>query len=449
MPMQKVLLCCLGYCVAAVIQPASHAAEKYESPPTLKAAKVLPDNLLRSEHHRVRAKVSNDGFMNTYFIESDFGEFEAQGMGLLNTRVREIGVLAQLNDLSRTEVFAKAALEAGLSPVNAIVDFSKHPIKTITGIPGGIGRMLGRYSRAAKRGVEQTSEFVAGDDEDADQAGESEPDDEAQSDEEKEKEPGTGTKLTEGYFGVSGAERRWHQQFGTDPYTSNEALNAAIKSVAWADRLGSFGLKFVSLPQVPGADIVGEASDLVWSKDPYELEEYNRGVLSATGADETLSDAFFEQRWFTPSLQTTLIAAISALEGVENRDLIVRRAIEVESEAEARIVLDSTLLLVSYHQSRAPLTRIVAGTPLPSALDGNGIAVVAVALDHLVWTEQMALAAQRYAEVLRAAGAKSIECWLSGTTSKKARRRLEDRTCAVHTEADQLLVTQPEPAVAP
>jgi len=125
------------------------AADGFESPGVLIAAELLPDELLSSEHHRVQPAVHSDGYMNTYVIESEFGNFEVAGNSLLRERVREIEALAQLSELSRTEVFAKAAIDAGLSPINAIVDFSKNPVKTITGIPGGITRMFKRYSRRA------------------------------------------------------------------------------------------------------------------------------------------------------------------------------------------------------------------------------------------------------------------------------------------------------------
>ena len=437
MSLRKLLVCSFALGAIGWLQPALHAEEEYESPPTLRAADVVPADLVQGDHYKVLPEVSNDGFMNTYVIESDYGEFEAQGMSLLKIRAREIGALAQLEELSKTEVFAKAALEAGLSPVNAIIDFSQHPIETITGIPGGIARMFSRYSRRAKEGVEQTKELVASEDEASEAAG-------AESSEEDEEEQSAATQLTESYFGVSGAERNWHQQFGTDPYTSNETLQSAIKSVAWADRLGRFSLRFASLPAVPGADVVGEASDLVWSKDPYELEDYNRGILGAAGVDEALADEFFAQKWLSPSLQTTLIGALAAMEGVEGREAVVSRAAEVESRAEARLVLESTLLLVGYHESRAPLGRIFAGRPIPSAIDRDGKAIVAVALDHVVWTEQGEEAAQRYADMLKDAGAGGVECWFSGGASDKARARLEKRLCTVNTNADQLLVANAE-----
>ena len=40
------------------------------------------------------------------------------------------------------------------------------------------------------------------------------------------------------------------------------------------------------------ADVIAEVNGVVWSKNPYELEDLNRARLAATGADEELIDAY-------------------------------------------------------------------------------------------------------------------------------------------------------------
>ena len=52
-------------------------AAEFEAPPTFKAGEILPPELLQSEHHRVEEIVENDGYLNYYRIESDFGPFDA------------------------------------------------------------------------------------------------------------------------------------------------------------------------------------------------------------------------------------------------------------------------------------------------------------------------------------------------------------------------------------
>jgi hypothetical protein len=128
---------------------------------------------------------------------------------------------------------------------------------------------------------------------------------------------------TESLFGVSGAERAWSRKLGTDPYSTNEVLRAVIKEVAWAERLGQFGMRFAGIPAIPGAD-------------------------------ETLIEEYLENPRMSPSQQTLLTAAISEIEGAAGRDGILRQALNVETEAEANFLIKSVTMLAWYHLNQKP-----------------------------------------------------------------------------------------------
>ena len=46
------------------------AAADFESASRLKASEILSQNLLRSDLHQVAEEVANDGYMNTYLVQS-------------------------------------------------------------------------------------------------------------------------------------------------------------------------------------------------------------------------------------------------------------------------------------------------------------------------------------------------------------------------------------------
>ncbi|MDH3719340.1 MAG: hypothetical protein OES79_14570, partial [Planctomycetota bacterium] len=202
----------------------------FEAAADISAADFLPAEVLRGEHHKVDDRVRNDGYLNYYTIVSDFGEFEAVSTAMLKTRIGEINALGELDALSKTEVFAKAAADAGVKQLKSIKQFATKPVETITGIPAGIGRMFGRYKRQADEAIDATQEFVANDETESE-------DKEAKSDDDSN----AAVDLTESYLGVGKAQRNWARKLGTDPYSSNEVLQAAIKEVAWAERLGKLG----------------------------------------------------------------------------------------------------------------------------------------------------------------------------------------------------------------
>ena len=74
----------------AVVQEAlsrnAAVSEDWETPPELAARDVVPDELFRGKHHEVRAEVINDGYLNYYRIDTDFGEMEAYGTFDLRVR---------------------------------------------------------------------------------------------------------------------------------------------------------------------------------------------------------------------------------------------------------------------------------------------------------------------------------------------------------------------------
>lgn len=197
-------------------QSVSAERHEFEEAAVLRATDVLSMDLLKGEHHTVEDRVQNDGYLNYYSIKSDHGKFEAISTSMLKTRIGEINALAELDDLSKTEAFIKAAADAGVGQIKVLAQFAANPVETVVGIPSGIGRMFKRFKRQAGDAVDATQEFVAGDDEETAEDGEGGEDEKPTTDK--------AAGLTESFFGVSGAERAWAQTLGTDPYSSNESL---------------------------------------------------------------------------------------------------------------------------------------------------------------------------------------------------------------------------------
>ncbi|MCH9006273.1 MAG: hypothetical protein IH838_13435 [Proteobacteria bacterium] len=395
---------------------------EFEKAEDQQAVDVLPAELIKGEHHEVDAVVRSDGYLNYYTIKSDYGKFEAVSTAILRRRIGEINALAELEDLSQTEVFIKAAADAGVGQLKALKQFATNPIDTVVGIPSGIGRMFKRFGRQAGDAVEATKEFVASDDEDA-------ADDEG-GDGESTSDKAMG--LTESFFGVSGAERAWSQKLGTDPYSTNEVLKAAIKEVAWAERLGRFGMGFSGVPEIPGADIIGEVNDAVWSKDPYELQDLNRARLIATGADEALIEEYLEHPNLSPSQQTLLTAAIAEIDGASGRDGILRQALNAESADEANFLIRSVTMLAWYHINQVPVTEVTTLAAIPTGFTADGTATLLFAIDHIYWTETIAEVAGNRAAPSPGHPNGVREIWLLGSASDRTRDELDKLGFEVH-----------------
>jgi hypothetical protein len=231
--------------------------------------------------------------------------------------------------------------------------------------------------------------------------------------------------LSDRYFGVSGAERRWAEKLGTDPYTSNKTLAKAIKDVARVDRLGNLAVRFSPMPSIPGVNYVGKVNDLVWSKDPNELNEFNRQRLAAIGADEPLIQAFLDIPWYSPTLQTAFITALSELEGLADRATAIEQALDMQSEVEARFFVQSVMLLAWFHQTQAPLDRLLPPeTRLPLALTADNRLISLLPVDYLFWTEGIATAARSHVDAHADLQVAGREFWFTGKTSERCRSEL-------------------------
>jgi len=407
----------------------SSAAEvdKYEIPQERKAADILPAELLKGMHHSVGDQVRTDGYLNYYTITSDYGEFEAVSTATLRIRIGEIGALAELEELSKTEVFIKAAADAGvIAPLKSINQIVTHPVDTVTGIPSGIGRMFKRYRRQAGEAVDTTKEFVADDDTD-------------QTVDESEDDSNIALNLSASYFGVTSAERAWSQKLGTDPYSNNQTLRASIKEVAWAESLGQFGTGFVG---IPGIGIVGQVNKVVWSKDPYELQDLNRARLVATGADEELIAEYLDNPLMSPTQQTLLTASIAKLADVDGRAGILRQALNLKTDAEVRFFVRTVALLAWYHHNQRPIVSVITQAATPGGLTDDGNVVMLFAVDHVYWTEGIALEEDMFAALGMAAGDNSPEAWFLGTASDRCRNELIAAGWDVHENLAHIIAAE-------
>lgn len=413
---------------------------EFEEAADLRAKKILPKSLRKGTHHEVEKTVRSDGYLNYYRINSDYGAFDAVSTAMLKTRIGEINALAELDDLSKTEVFAKAAVDAGVGQVKTLASFAAHPVDTVVGIPSGIGRMFKRYSRKAGEAVDATKEYVAADDEESAEieCGDQEDAESECGDEESTTDKAVG--ITESFFGVSGAQRAWAQKLGTDPYSTNEVLQAAIKELAWAERLGRFGMGFAGVPEIPGASIIGDVNEAVWSKDPYELQDLNRGRLAATGADAELIEQYLENRRMSPSQQTLLTAAIAEIADAEGRDGILRQALNVETEAEANFLIKSVTMLAWYHLNQEPIVSVLTYAAIPVGVAEDGTSALTFAVDHVYWTETIAGAAKRHALQTPGTDAGAGAIWLLGTASKRARTELSELGFVVNENVAAMMV---------
>ncbi len=390
--------------LALVLFAALLGAADYEALPTFKASAILPANRVKGPLFTVEETVKNDGFLDDFLITTpEFGNFAAPGRTMLYIRLQEIAALGELQKVSKSEVFLKAAgtsvLNIGKSVGNVVTD----PGGTVKGIGGGVKRFGVRMGRKSK----EAAESVADDDKEGD----------GQSTE------GMAVGAAYSIFGVTGAQRRWAQKVGVDPYSSNVVLRKALQDLGKIDAAGGIAAKVV-VPVPMVVSTTATVGNLVWGKDPDEVRKTLEVQLTAMGVSAALQKKFFANKVMTPTHWVSIVTALDKVRAKGIADYIDTAA-GAKSEREALFYAESAVMLEKLHKE-SPVEAILTDTRVMVAKTKNGRAIALLPGDYMPWTEKIALGAKELGERARKElGASSHEIWLPGEVSPRAHQELK------------------------
>ena len=114
----------------------------YEAPPVFEASALVSEDLLSGPYHKLRTEVPVKSYMMEFTIASEFGEFAAEGVPLLETRIGELAALDWLAEVSKSDAFVNAAAKAATGPFKTAYSVATKPVATIKGIPSGASRYM-------------------------------------------------------------------------------------------------------------------------------------------------------------------------------------------------------------------------------------------------------------------------------------------------------------------
>ena len=377
-------------------------AAAYEIARSFTAQELLSAAQIKGPHHQVASAVPVEGYLQVFKITTDWGEVEAEGMSQLRVRLDEVRALAQLDDVSKSEVFLKSAGGAVLNVGKGVGAVVTDPVGTAK----GLGKGLKRFGTNLGRKAERTADEVKSSDE--------------------AKGGGTDKSSAAGgvansVLGVSGAARKWAQKVGADPYTTNPVLRKALSDIGKIDSAGNIAAKVVvPIPPVVGA--TASVGGLVWSKDPEALLKQNEAQFGALGVSGDVTKRLYLSKGFTLTLHTRLAQALSAVKAKGSADYVATAA-EAKTEREALFFTESAEMLQRFHAT-APVVALLTDSRalVAKTKDGRGVALVPV--DWVQWTEAFAkAAAEAGARARKELGAKKLELRLTGRVSAVAKQQ--------------------------
>jgi hypothetical protein len=234
-------------------------------------------------------------------------------------------------------------------------------------------------------------------------------------------------------FGYNKARREWAQKLNIDPYTSNPVLRPLLDDASSASFAGNFAISLtlgaVVAPIQYAYTMDETVSQAVWNKPPIDLEKENRGKLLALGVQDRTARDLLRNRWFTPTLQTALVARLGALGKMAGIESAVKAAAATQGEARARFLLESLAMVATYHQKEQKLAKIQMSNLVPAGAAADGGIVAAVAIDYGTWDKDAAAFAAR-----KELTAKSRTLLVAGTLSARAKQELEKAGWAIKSD---------------
>lgn len=409
---------------------AAESGEPFEAPPLLQAADLLPDKLLQGPRHRIEPEVPTDGFLTWFTLRSDFGDFKASSPRMAAVRVNEIEALAELEKLSKSEVFAEGLKRSAQEFGGEVKQLVTHPKETLSGVPEGVGRFFKRVKRGATTGFQKLGDLKQDDPESGavipgpgsklPGAGSGDPQTAAGSMGTGEATARMAGKTTADVFGYDDQRRKIAKQLRIDPYTTNGILADKLNEIAWTAFAGGLGFTAVKTlaPASAAITLTTGAADWVWDTPPGDLRVQNEQILLGLGADPQSVDRFLRHPWYSLTLQSRLTRSLERMPRTEGRADLMPLALSVRSFDQARFVVDSVAMLADCHQSRQPISRLeVAGTVWGHTARGI---VVAAPAEGISWSADLNRFARR--DEFKAAPQRLL--LVRGNVTAKARQEL-------------------------
>ena len=388
--MRGLLVCCIGGLLATGV-----SAE----PVVMKAAAILPAEMLEGPNFWVEPDVRNDGLVNTYRVKTKYGTLEIEGSPLLFERIGELRALDTIEKMATSEVYQKALKEGAKSPLRGAEALVDDPVGALKGAATGIGRWMSDIGRSISSN-------------DPHQAG-----------------------VAETALGQATAKRAFAYEFGVDPYTRFKPLQKNLDDLGWAAAGGGLTTKlaFALLPGGVGTVVsaTGTAASmkaLVRDKSPAQLDSINRDKLKAMGVGSQTIDAFLGNEALSPQDKTIIVGELASLKGCKGRAAFVATAATSDDQAMALYMRYRAQMIGRFASEKGGVERLVKVDQTLFVQTRRGEVVGLFPIDRVAYDVEMA---EKLAVVDRAigklGGVRSKQLWIGGTVDAPAREYLLKR----------------------
>ncbi len=365
----------------------------YEPPPTMRAAQILPPHLLASDAHHVGSEVEISGNFFRFTVHSDYGTYEPASLALLEVRVHEITTLRQaITQYERGERSFTGSLQgqarfAGEPLTSSDLAAANRVLSAPLVAPGE----RGAAARAPVRHAHADPVFEA-------------------------------------------HKRNVAALYGLDVYSSNSTVQSFLDTVAAARSEGRFtagAASFILTPpdrerKIEGGALEAKVASRIRSNSRADLALWLERELAGIGADPGLRRRFIEHPHLSPRHQSALVVYLGYLEGVAQRELLIRAALDARNERDALSYEQLARMLALYHAQLEKLDRLQAqDRSLPVAVTISRALVIALPVDIIYWSEEAEAVFGALEARARSPDFSRREVVSSGILTDTAKRQLE------------------------
>ena len=403
------LLVCLFAMLSLIPSWNATAAENgYEQLGEYSASALLKPDLLQGKYHKVDERVSHDGFLYHFTVQSSFGPYEVASISALTNLVHELSVIAAMKQVETSDVALQSLKKSGENTVEGVKNLFTDPEGTLQGAGQGIGSLFNRaVETVGRRELTETED----------------------------------SRMKQ-LVGVTKSKGAIATRYGVSIYSSNRVLQEELDRLAMADYLGglSVGLATSAVPGVGSLVLTTSGTarllnEAINTTSASELWLQNKNKLLAMNMDADTVELFLNNPVFTPGLQTVLVAALEKLQGAANRELFIKVGLQASTPDMARVITEMAVMAAGYHQHVAPLAGFTPMARLVKAGKKDGAVVVFLSPDYLVWSERVASVAGDMVQQGMADNAAGFEIWTLGTFSDRTRTALKTMGWQIHEQA--------------
>jgi len=214
--------------------------------------------MVRGKFHKVNNRVTYDGFLYHFTVQSVFGPFELTSITSLAILIHELEAIAAMRQVETSDTFKKAMQKSGENTATGIKNLVNDPEGAIRGAGHGISSLFSRVTETVgRRELTETED-----------------------------------SRMEQLIGVSKAKGEIATRYGVNIYSRNKILQEELDRLAMADYLGGIGVGLATsaVPGVGGLLLTTSSTarllnEAINTTSASELWLQNKNKLLAMGMD--------------------------------------------------------------------------------------------------------------------------------------------------------------------